>query len=336
MPSCNAGHSQRPSKRQPPARAKSSPRVSKDTHLTGGLAPHAGQPQKSQTATPPVATTPIAYPYRLHASPALRSQARRLFHLFRLLSLGRRHAHVSNRLARGTPWQRVQRKVPAVRVVVWVMGIHSRGAVGRHDAAPGALPASTTLLRQPTQARSRNMAVKRASAGRLGTAERGALRAAHAVMMRGGHSRPVGACDGSPSDSHTGSSTQTERAHGTPAHFDLDAPAAAEPGGRKEDQDGADAGAAAAGDGGKTSASANGSTASLATGGKAGDGRGPVRRLAPRWRVGRPRGRPAAWRRSGWSRPRTPAAPAAYGGGIPGAWRGAAVAHRGLVFLLYL
>lgn len=154
MPSCNAGHSQRPSKRQPPARAKSSPRVSKDTHLTGGLAPHAGQPQKSQTATPPVATTPIAYPYRLHASPALRSQARRLFHLFRLLSLGRRHAHVSNRLARGTPWQRVQRKVPAVRVVVWVMGIHSRGAVGRHDAAPGALPASTTLLRQPTQARS--------------------------------------------------------------------------------------------------------------------------------------------------------------------------------------
>lgn len=126
----------------------------KDTHLTGGLAPHAGQPQKSQTATPPVATTPIAYPNRLHASPALRSQARRLFHLFRLLSLGRRHAHVSNRLARGTPWQRVQRKVPAVRVVVWVMGIHSRRAVGRHDAAPGALPASTTLLRQPAQARS--------------------------------------------------------------------------------------------------------------------------------------------------------------------------------------
>lgn len=159
MTSSTAGHSQRPAQRQPPARAEKSPGVSR-RHAPdrgAGLARKPRTPvipRKAKTATPPSASTPLAYPYRLHAGPALRRRARRLLHLFRLLSLGRRHAHVRGRLVRGAPRQRVQRKLPAVRVIVGVVGVHSGGAVGRHDAAPGALPTGTTLLRQPAQARS--------------------------------------------------------------------------------------------------------------------------------------------------------------------------------------
>lgn len=53
------------------------------------------------------------------------------------------------------------------------------------------------------------MAIKRARAGGLGPVSRGALRAAHASVVRGARSRPVGACDGSPGDSHEPSSSGT-------------------------------------------------------------------------------------------------------------------------------